>query len=345
MSSSSASMSDTLHTLEALLLENERYAPSYGSGFTNHLSMVLIALQRLGASSDELRAHTLHYEKRLEPIQAADFAIDSGKIEAHFGDWTAYTAYRDFFLHALERGGTQKTIAAWWPLLMPGVISAGFHALIRLAYGLEAAHRGEIASGLAYMAASYTDLFPDTAPLPPKAGSLAEALNPFRLSCPARPLESDLIIEEMKLATDDAYFYPALRVPPLSSAQERTQTFADLQRTAIRIYLASPDFNSLHLVTGCHALSVFLQHLPEDRHAETLFYFWVGFCAGYVTCGAPQPADIQGAANVDWDTVAAAVRKSDKDHDIKLAYSCRALYQQTHDPAYLAAAAHLLTQH
>ena len=114
---------------------------------------------------------------------------------------------------------------------------------------------------------------------------------------------------------------------------------ADTAHTAIRLYLAAPSFNSLHLVTGTHALSIVLPLLPEHLHAETLFYFWVAFCAGYAAIGAPQAAEPQPAADSDWKAIADAVRGSGKEHSIKLVYSCRAEYQKTKDAAYLTAAA------
>ena len=330
------------HTLNALLSEAERFGPTYGNGLSNHLPMVLIALQRLGASAAELESHMQRYERRLEPVLPSAMIITKEMPAAHLGDWSAFAAYRVFFEDALTRHGTQNALALHWPMLMPGVAAAGFHALIRLAYGLEALHHGEIASGLAYMASSFTPLFPDTSELPAKADSLAQALEPMHKAFAGRTIEANLIIEELQLASEEPDFFDALRTPPLGSKEERERTLGEMARMAIRIYLTKPNFNSLHLVTGTHALSVVLPHLAEALHAETTFYFWVAFCAGYVTIGAPKAVDPEAVNADDWNAITEAVRRGGNDHDIKLAYSCRAEHQKTRDPAYLAAAARLV---
>jgi len=328
--------------LDALLTGGERFAPTYGSGLSNHLPMVLIALDRFGASPAELEAHAQHYVRRLEPVLASEMVINPAKPGTHLGDWSAFSAWRDFFRGALLREGIDRTFASHWPMLMPGIASAGFHALIRLAYGLEASHRSEIASALAYMASSFIRLLPGGIEMTPSAGSAALALEPMHQAFAGRTIEANLIIEELQLVTDEPGFFPALRTPSLASRQDRERMIADTARMAIRLYLAAPSFNSLHLVTGTHALSVVLPHLPEQLHAETLLYFWVAFCAGYVAIGAPQATDPQPAAGSDWKAITDAVRKSGKEHGIKLVYSCRAEYQKTKDPAYLVAAAKII---
>ena len=330
------------HTLNALLSEAERFGPTYGNGLSNHLPMVLIALQRLGASAAELEAHMERYERRLEPVLASAMVINKEKPAAHLGDWSAFSAYRVFFEDALTRDATQKALATHWPMLMPGIAAAGFHALIRLAYGLEAQHRGEIASGLAYMASSFTPLFSDTAELPAKAASVANALEPMHKAFVGRTIVANLIIEELQLASEEPDFFAALRTPPLGSKEERERTLGEMAHMAIRIYLAKPNFNSLHLVTGTHALSVLLPHLAEGMHAETIFYFWVAFCAGYVTIGAPEAIEPESVTTDNWSVITDAVRRGGNDHDIKLVYSCKAEYQKSRDPAYLTAAARLV---
>ena len=329
-------------TLNALLREAERYGPTYGNGLSNHLPMVLIAMQRLGASSTELEAHVQGYAKRLEPVPASDKVISDDNLVTHLGDWSAYGALRLFFLSALEREDTQATLARYWPKLMPGIASAGFHALIRLAYGLEAGHRGEIASGLAYLASSNTPLLPSTIELPGKAENVAQALNSIHRAFAGRTIEANLIIEELQLATEEPDFFAALLTPPLASKSDQDRTLADMAHQAIRIYLGQPNFNSLHLVTGTHALAVVLPHLPEPLHAESLFYFWVAFCAGYVTVGAPAAVEPAPSESREWATITKTVCQNGHDHDIKLVYTCHSGFLKTQDPAYLAAAMRLV---
>jgi hypothetical protein len=332
---------DSQQNLIKLLAQGERYAPTYGNGLSNHLPMVLIALQRLGAPGAELDAHAKRYAKRLEPLLASDFVIDPAKPDAHLGDWSAFGAYRTFFHGELERQGIDKALARWWPMLVPGIAAAGFHALIRLAYALEVDHRGEAATALAYMASTFTVLYPEASNSPAKVENTTAALEAMHRVFADRVVEADLIIEELQLATEEKDFFTALRVPPVTSEEDRRRMRSDLARIAIRIYLSRPSFSSLHLVTGTHALSIVLAHLPADQHPETLFFFWVAFCAGYVSIRAPKLVECGPGSEVDWEKIAAKVRKSGNEHSIKLLYSCRAEFQQTHDSAYLIAAARL----
>ncbi len=329
-------------TLNALLREAECYGPTYGNGLSNHLPMVLIAMQRLGASSSELEAHVQGYAKRLETVPASDMVVSADTLSMHLGDWSAYGALRTFFLAELERDATQAVLAQYWPKLMPGIASAGFHALIRLAYGLEADHRGEIASGLAYLASSNTPLLPSTIELPAKAESVAQALEPVQRTFAGRTIVANLIIEELQLATEEPDFFASLLTPPLGSKLAHQRTLAEIAHLAIRIYLGKPNSNSLHLVTGTHALAVVLPHLPEALQAESLFYFWVAFCAGYVTIGAPTALEPAPCEKQDWAALTKTVRQNGHDHDIKLVYTCYSGYQKTQDPAYVAAAMRLV---
>lgn len=325
-------------SLGQLLEDAQRFAPSYGGGLSNHLPMTLIALNALGADSAVLASHALRYAKRLEPQHRGDMQIDAARFERHLGDWSAHLSYKEFFAKAIVQNGFEQTLAAWWPQLAPGIAGAGFHGLIRLAYGIGAKFAPEEASGLAYLASAYTPLIDNGSPIPAGFETASVTLERLRAAFAGHRIDAGLIMEELRLATEEPQFYPNVRMPLLDTAQACVQLRGDLARQAVRIYLADPNFNSLHLVTATHALEEVLDHLPEAMHARTLAHFWVAFCAGYVGIGAPAPADVPSTGEVNWQPAIDVALNTPNDHTIKMVHTCRAQYERHGDAAYGAAA-------
>jgi hypothetical protein len=325
--------------LARLLEDGQRFSPSYGGGLSNHLPMTLIALTALGGDDGARDAHVQRYAKRLEPLHEADIHIDAARFDRFLGDWSAHAAYRRFFTQALAEHGTDATLAAWWPELAPGLAAAGFHGLIRLAYALDAESRTEIASGLAYLASAHTPLIDRASSVAAGAADLAGALAELRTAFAGNRIEAGLIIEELRLATEEPEFFPHLKLPKLESAQDCAAVRADLAHVSVRLYLASPSFNSLHLVTGTHALETVLDKLPAAMHTRTLAHYWVAFCAAYVSIGAPAPAAIaKDGAAPDWQPSIAAAQKSPNDHLIKMVHTCKVQHARHGDAAYGVAA-------
>ncbi|MBL8516067.1 MAG: questin oxidase family protein [Betaproteobacteria bacterium] len=325
--------------LARLLDDGQHFSPSYGGGLSNHLPMTLIALSALGGDDAAREAHVQRYAKRLEPLHEADIHIDAARFDRHLGDWSAHAAYRRFFSEALTEHGTDATLAAWWPELAPGLAAAGFHGLIRLAYGLEAESRTEIATGLAYLASAHTPLIDRASSVAAGAADLAGALAELRTAFAGNRIEAGLIIEELRLATEEPEFFPHLKLPRLESAPDCSTVRADFARVSVRLYLAAPSFNSLHLVTGTHALESVMDRLPAAMHTRTLAHFWVAFCAAYVSIGAPEPATAPADDPApDWQPCIAAALKSPNDHLIKMVHTCKAQFARHGDAAYAVAA-------
>lgn len=325
--------------LTKLLQDGQRFSPSYGGGLSNHLPMTLIALTALGGDDAAREAHVQRYAKRLEPLHEADMHIDAARFDRYLGDWAAHAAYRKFFHQALAEHGTAATLAAWWPELAPGIAAAGFHGLIRLAYGLEAANAPEIATGLAYIASAHTPLIDRASSIADGSAGLEQALAELRSAFSGNRIEAGLIIEELRLATEEPAFFPHLKLPRLDSTQDCASVRADFARVSVRLYLAAPSFNSLHLVTGTHALETVMDKLPAAMHTRTLAHFWVAYCAAYVSIGAPEPASVPADGPApDWAPCITAALKSPNDHLIKMVHTCMAQHARHGDAAYGAAA-------
>lgn len=325
--------------LARLLDDGLRYAPSYGGGLSNHLPMTLVALAQLGATPAQLDAQVARYTKRLEPLHEPDLTVDGMHFDRWLGDWAAHAAYRKFFRQSLDKQGIEATLAAWWPELAPGIAAAGFHGLIRLAYGLEVKHFGEIAAGLAYIASGHTPLIERASHVADGASDLEGALAELRSAFAGNRIEAGLIIEELRLATEEPAFFPHLKLPQLDTAQDCVAVRKDFAHVSVRLYLAAPSFNSLHLVTATHALETVLDHLPASMHIRTLAHYWVAFCAAYVSIGAPVPAEVEEEdATPDWVTFTAAALNTPNDHLIKMVHTCQVQFTHHGDAAYGAAA-------
>ena len=105
-------MSDVL---DELLKAGREFDSLYKDGLSNHLSMALIALQRMGADEETLRAFFERYSKRLEPSRAQ---------------------------------APERDVAEALAKLSLGVGAAAFHGLIQTAYAIEHGEPLEIARAL-----------------------------------------------------------------------------------------------------------------------------------------------------------------------------------------------------
>lgn len=148
--------------LDLLLEAHGGVLPERVGAGANHYPMAAEALEALGcedAIEDSWRDGADGYAgelPRVAPIDEVENALGSYE---RFGDWL------DYFRGALARSPWRSVVAAWAPRLAPGMVGATFHGLIRSAHAVrglrrrasEARHH-ELAVGLAYWAARYTEL-------------------------------------------------------------------------------------------------------------------------------------------------------------------------------------------
>jgi hypothetical protein len=320
--------------LSDLLEHQRRYHAEYRGGLSNHLSMALVALARMGAPDERLRCYARLYERRLEP------APDPGKVLA---GWPAYLGrkarYADFlatFRQAMTERGWEAALRHSLPALMPGCGAAAFHPLIRLGFAIEAEEAEETAIALAYWAARYLPL----GPLPEAAAPLSadpEALLRRLREEPALAHQADedaLIDAEMRRAAAPAEFTPVLGWLEIGPDTPRR-----LAAAALRLYAATGDFTALHMVTAMQAARIVLPYC-EDRDAA-LRWIWQALAAAYLSIGKPAipeclPIETEEAAA--WPDILARAREAADEHVVKIVYSCWAEDEAYGDPLYRAVA-------
>lgn len=308
-------MSITRYCAE-LLEAASHYHVRYGDRLANHLPMVLIALDKMGASHEQMRRAFDRSVPHLERPQLLPPDPDIPIEECRNREELFPTALQ-YYETQIKQHGIAGCLRRELPPLLPAIATAAFHPLIRTAYGVDAHHQEEVAAGLAYWNLEYQTL---------PASEERAALN------------ADEILPEL------AQRYPLISIAPGNIAdhmvavtrqqgwmetpvQPEQLGLEDIARVAIKAYLGTGDFTLLHGVTGCHALRLLLPFCAEPEHA--LRYFWAGLAIAYLSTG---PKNLREAAEtgtvLDWRGIREKARRSDDDHEIKLTYSCLREFRQ-----------------
>lgn len=273
--------------LQALLADGARFDAEYRGGLSNHLPMALLALHRLGAGDERLRAFATRYAQRLAPAPMAGETPPPSARLGHRADWPAL---RLEFAASITRDGASETLRHTLPRLMPGCGAAAFHGLIRTAYAWQAGHAGELADGLAYWACRWL----------PLDGTVPAA-------------NDGLLFEQMQRAAAAPGF-----AAEVAAVQQDAGTLQHLARQSAQFYAGSGNFTVLHLVTSCHALRTLLPCLDDKRAA--VGHYVVAHVAARLASAAVVGPEV---APLPWADLVHAALTSDDDHLVKLVDSCR----------------------
>ena len=291
-----------------LIDDGAAFDAEYAGGLSNHRSMALLALARLGASETRLNNFAQAYAVRLQPAPPHQPWPAGDAWAPRLGQRDAWPAYRDLFLHWLITENAGDVLRQVLPTLMRGCGGAAFHGLIRTAYAVAATHRRELADALAYWASRWLDLGDGAA-----IGRGDEPQTVLRrLQVVHSP--ADLIFQRMQAAALTPHFRA-------TAAQLRVHagTLPRLAALAAQAYAASGNFTALHLVTSAHAMRVLLPFVDEPLPA--LRAYWRAYAAAVCVSGlhagvAPAPRP--------WPELVAAAVASNDDHLVKLVDSCHA---------------------
>lgn len=140
------------------------------------------------------------------------------------------------------------------------------------------------------------------------------------------------------------------RFPSLDGAPV-ADPVAELRSQSLRAagaFLASPNFGTLHLVTGTRALTVMLDYLdPTDQHrlargtrsAMTARLADLGIEPESLTSAIDDGAvQAESIATTDWERLGRAALRSGDTHTKKLVYACRLQFAATGDPVFVEVA-------
>ena len=313
-----------LDKLMDLLKNNQRFHVTYKKGFSNHLSMSLIALYFLNAEASKLQSFYDNYIKQLEHISPSDLAITGINWQQHLGSGRNYWSYYKYFRAKKSMLGLEQVLRDYLPRLMKGVVGSLFHPLIRLAYALElwnyagAQNNQQLTSlaeeesiiALAYWADSYAEL-----PVYSEQNKVLNVLLKQLLSGkPGNNTNPSDILQRIKnnVINDSSYIAFSAKVTP---ANDNMQIFTN---EASQLYLAYQDFFLLHIVTSLHALRIIMDFLPKN---EAISSYWNAFLAVYLSLPKLENKKAPKIRNNAPDEIQDKLSKISDEHSIKLLYT------------------------
>jgi hypothetical protein len=322
--------------------------PEYAGRLANHAPMAVEVLVMLG-HGDAVARWIDRYVPRLErwPSSVGRIARDDWAGALGRGDRSS--DWRAYFVEALREASWRDVVAKWTARLAPGISGSAAHGLIRASHAVRSLaareteeRKGELASALAYWAASFHRL-------PERAGARArltveQALERVEL-VPERLRVGGPIVKRLDPLNDVPSFADVSDLVDFGG--EPSSAVSSLTRAFAAVYLANaaqPDGSiaRLHQLTGTSAVRPLLPYLPPETARTLLRYVWQLDAAVYATntaSGATRPA-IEPFPTRD-DLVAAAVDGGDE-HAIKLTEVALREHAVVPDPAYLLAAAHFV---
>ncbi|WP_233478201.1 questin oxidase family protein [Streptomyces mobaraensis] len=337
-------------------LDDLGYERGKGVDLANHGPMGAEALALLG-HEDEVAHWVARYRRVMEhhepPSERFPLSADESSWRPALGDFGRAGDWESLFARELAEAHWRDVLARWWPRLLPGLFAGLTHGLIRTAHavrGLSAAgdrptpyqHR-ELARGLAYWAARYTEL-PGT---PRLAGTytVPAAVAALPRTAEDRPFDAAVVGGRFAALGGLPAYGDALEwLAPEEAVHllgEMTCQFAD-------VYLGHPEVFPVplvHGVTAPAAVRLVLPHLPHELHGPTAARLWQVQSAFLLAL----TTDRRGEGTAAWreevpelpptGELAARAAEHGDEHVIKFTEACLREYALRPDLRYLAAAA------
>ncbi|QDQ12080.1 questin oxidase family protein [Streptomyces spectabilis] len=335
MNETSAAPADTTPAPDSGGILDEALQRLHASGpervvrLTNHGPMAVESLVRGG------QAHTVHrwldhYRHKLEDMPARVSPVTDENWREALGEPRRAADWIDHFSRALAERPWREVLAAWWPVLLPGIAGGSTHPVIRVGHavrGLTAPDGGtaprvaELAHGLGYWAARHSPLPPRAPRALPDAAGAAAALDAVERI----PVQDGGLPDRFaQLAS-----VPAWPTAPAADPQTARARLGDLVTAAVHRYATHGHTDPImlvHAATAPNAVLRTLPVLPRELWAPSLDAAWAASAA--VTAAyapaAPAPSDelreaYAEAGRSTFDEVFARAAAHGDDHTIKFA--------------------------
>jgi hypothetical protein len=325
-------------TLDALLSKNRNHEKATQPGVNNHVPMVLIALYRLGASSEIMIRYVEKFdlsETNSQPVSDGTNRISRANWQSHLGQG-AFSSYVDFFEEWIRDAGIDAVLHEAVPVLMSGVCTAAYHALLRLAYALDYGSNDEAVFALAYWA---VDFYPGP-----------------RFDADAAPVEPEALFEEIMKGVSnlhieavhsiDGRLHQVYQFREIASCWKPVRIsdsdpLEKMSKLILQIFAHSQHFTLLHALTSCQAMRRVLPYLKDPE--KSLSAYWHSVCAAYVTVLRSRfemGRDTLPSCEMQWEEIfaAAAASEDSLEHVVKLCYTGWLEFGHYHRPEYLALA-------
>lgn len=294
--------------LDEALERLHRSGPERAGWLSNHAPMAVEAMVRSGRSP-LVHRWLDRYRHKLEEPYARRAAVTDANWREALGDPGRLTDWTDYFSRQLAERPWRQVLAAWWPLLLPGIAGAATHPVIRVGHavrtlldaedagggaagesgtagaadaaGAEGPRRAELAHALGYWAGRHQPLTVRTGPV--AAGTTAAALAAVE---PVDGQHGGIRERFARLAALPGCPGPA--EPSPGQAQER---LAELVRAATYRYAThghGAPVMLVHTATAPNAVLRTLPALPRALWAPSLQAAWSAVAA---VTAAYAPAD------------------------------------------------------
>ena len=313
-------------TCRRLVAETRRFSAEFAPFMANHLPMLLVALDRMGAPRQRLEAYFEWYRgtNRLGRPPETGEAIHAAGWAKRFGERDYEGDYRRFFAEEVRRLGAAEAQATYLPQLVPGIAASALHAMMRLAYANLERDDAEVAVALGYWATTFLPLrfAGKSEPITDEPAAILDRLRDIEELRHVPPPEPDLLWRWMREVARKSAFPPV--VDWLGEAPDLARRLA---ATSLTFYAATMTFEALHALTGCHWLRILKPHLPDEGLA--LRYFWQAVCAVYPKIGMPELPSAEAIDAMrrlpcpEWPEITAKACTCDDEHDISLVFSAR----------------------
>jgi hypothetical protein len=320
--------------------------PELAGGAPNHGPMAAEALVALGCG-DAVPRWVDRYRQQLGPMPETILPVtmqtwrDALGSPRRVGDWVV------FFRHQLGEAPWQVILTTWFPRLIPGVMAAGTHGLIRTAHAVRALEDAEtslrveeLATSLGYWAAYYQAL----PGVPRLTGTRTIDLALEQIPRVGRDYDWSVTPPEFIRVLDTQPDFPAA-VDAVAAPAAIAEGLSVLTEAGARLYLAQASQHPLifiHAVTAPAALRRLLPHLSATMQRTAFAYVWQTVAAWTAAFGSPAPITSSSPDDdVPPATESEIVGRSVETHDphaIKLAEACLQEYRLNARPVYLRAA-------
>jgi hypothetical protein len=316
----------------------------FGTQLANHAAMVLHAQRRLGGTEADARRFLDAYVAHtgLAPTKPSPGEVTRATWASHLGDRDFEAAHRAFFRAELARIGSGEALAReWLPRLLSGFPASALHALMRLAYAVDAKDDAEIAEALGYWSACYLPLGEGIGARPVTADPVEVLLRVgAEPSLAGVTVEIDLLWHFMRNTAARPAFAPVY-----DWLEVRPDTLDRIAAASLLVFANTMEFCALHAVTGTHWVRLILPLLGPTDQERAIRHFWQAIAAVYHKMHCPAPMSAEEAARQralpcpDWPAIAAAACRSDDEHDISLVWSAREEFHHRGDRLYQVVAA------
>ncbi|MGL1889979.1 MAG: questin oxidase family protein [Spirochaetaceae bacterium] len=298
-----------------ILDKTRNFPPCYADRLANHLPMVLISLDKIGANKNQLEAFSNHYSKRFLKKDVSSIYLEN------------YNKEIKIVKTSIDNIGLNQTITQYIDRLINGVTASAFHCLIRLAYAVESEIQDEIINALAYWVIEYEPI------------ELSEINSDDSLDFIVSKVEQirqknsfkDGIIIDRVLEAYKIDVFNGFRIQPSSISLDA------ISKLCLDLFYTSNNFTILHTVTACHALRL-LQPFFNNQE-NILRHFFQGIIFAYITTDHEmQIKEEIDTHRLTWDNLLDSIKDSKNDHQIKLMYSLFSEYKHYNDKDYLRVA-------